>query len=77
MRVLMMSISLLLVVGIGMAADEPAAKPPGKQPETAADQQTRAEKKAAEKKPTAQWPRPYKPSEEVSADSMVPFPTDI
>ncbi len=23
------------------------------------------------------WPRPYKPTEEISADSIVPFPTDI
>ena len=27
--------------------------------------------------PPVPWPRPYKPSEEISADSAVPFPTDI
>ena len=27
--------------------------------------------------PTADWPRPFKPSEEIGADSQISFPTDI
>lgn len=77
MKTFIISTILLLVVGSGTAADKPAEQPPGKQPETAGKQQDSAEKDAAEKKTTVQWPRPYKPTEEVSADSMVPFPADI
>ena len=77
MRTLIISIILLLIVGSGTAADKPAEQSPGKQPETAGEEQDSADKDAAEKKTTVQWPRPYKPTEEVSADSMVPFPTDI
>ena len=77
MRMLIMNMILLLVVGSGMAADQPAAPAPGKPPEAAGDRQEPAERKTAEKQALVQWPRPYKPTEEVSADSMVPFPTDI
>jgi hypothetical protein len=77
MRTLLVTLLLLLVVGGGMAADKPAEQVPDKQPEAAGKQQDPAARKTAEKKATVQWPRPYKPTEEVSADSMVPFPTDI
>jgi hypothetical protein len=33
--------------------------------------------KNAQQAPPPNWPRPYKPSEEVRADSSVPFPVDI
>lgn len=28
-------------------------------------------------RPEPQWPRPYEPSEQINADSIVPFPADI
>lgn len=33
--------------------------------------------KDAQQTPRPAWPRPYKPSEEIRADSSVPFPVDI
>lgn len=33
--------------------------------------------KAGQKDQKAVWPRPYRPSEEIKADTTVPFPTDI
>ncbi len=38
--------------------------------------QTKEEKKQT-KKEQPNWPRPYAPSEKISADSSVPFPADI
>jgi hypothetical protein len=76
MRTVIMIMFLLLVVGSVMAADKQSArdsaKPPGT-PEVKKD----SGQKTVEKKDTVQWPRPYKSTEEVSADSVVPFPTDI
>lgn len=37
----------------------------------------RADQKSKKKKTQPNWPRPYSPTEEVRADSIVPFPTDI
>jgi len=76
MRAIMITLFLLLVVGSGMAAEKQSAKDTAKKPEAAAGEKNSGQK-TADKKSTVQWPRPYKSTEEVSADSMVPFPTDI
>ena len=76
MKTFIMTIFLLLVVGDGMAADKPSEKEPAKNP-VATEAQKTSGQKPGEKKDAVQWPRPYKASEEVSADSVVPFPTDI
>ena len=76
MKTIIMTMLVLLVAGSGMAADKQAAKDSAKSPATTGTQKS-AGQKTAEKKATVQWPRPYKSTEEVSADSMVPFPTDI
>ena len=76
MRTFVMTILLLMLAGSGIAADKPAAKDSGKSP-VAVESNKSPEKKVVEEKSSAQWPRPYKSTEEVSADSVVPFPTDI
>ena len=76
MRIFFITILLLLISGSGMTAEKPAAKDSGKSP-VAAESKKSPEKKVVDEKNTAQWPRPYKSTEEVSADSVVPFPTDI
>ncbi len=76
MRTIILSMLLLLIVGNGMAADQQPDKDPAKSPGTSETKKSSGQK-AADKKDAVQWPRPYKSTEEVSADSMVPFPTDI
>ena len=76
MKTILLTMFLLLVVGSGMAADKQPDKDSAKRPGTTETQKSSGQK-TVEKKATVQWPRPYKSTEEVSADSMVPFPTDI
>lgn len=76
MKAIMITIILLLVFGSGMAAEKKPAKDAAKKPEAVAGEK-KSGQKTADKQSTVQWPRPYKSTEEVSADSMVPFPTDI
>ena len=76
MRTIILTLFLLLIVGNGVAAEKQPDKTSVKSPDTTGGQRS-SDKKTAEKKEPVQWPRPYKSTEEVSADSMVPFPTDI
>ena len=76
MKTIILTLFLLLVVGKGMAAEKQPDKDSVKSPEITETQKSSGQK-TVEKKATVQWPRPYKSTEEVSADSMVPFPTDI
>ena len=76
MKTIILTLFLLLVVGKGMAAEKQPDKDSVKSPEITETQKSSGQK-TAEKKDAVQWPRPYKSTEEVSADSMVPFPTDI
>ena len=77
MRVLILLVCLLWTMNVRAADPKTPEKPPA---ETAVEDAARQDKAAQkgdreEKKPA--WPRPYRPSEEISADSIVPFPTDI
>ena len=76
MKTIILTLLLLLVVGEGMATEKQPDKDSAKRPGITETQKSSGQK-TAEKKDTVQWPRPYKSTEEVSADSMVPFPTDI
>ena len=76
MKTIILTLFLLLVVGKGMAAEKQPDKDSAKSPGIT-ETQTSSRQKTAEKKDTVQWPRPYKSTEEVRADSRVPFPTDI
>ena len=76
MRTIILTMFLLLVAGNGIAAEKQPDKDSAKSPEITETQKSTGQK-TAEKKDAVQWPRPYKSTEEVSADSVVPFPTDI
>lgn len=65
-------LALFLATTIAFAADQETEKKPKA---TAVKKSVRQEPVPEKTAPT--WPRPYKPSEEISADSSVPFPTDI
>ena len=76
MRTIILTTLLVLIVGNGMAADKQSEKDSTRSPGTTETKKS-SRQKTVDKKDTVQWPRPYKSTEEVSADSMVPFPTDI
>jgi len=76
MRTIILTMFVLLIVGNGVAAEKQPDKKPAKSPGTAETKKNSGQT-TVEKKDTVQWPRPYTSTEEVSADSMVPFPTDI
>jgi hypothetical protein len=63
-------ITLVLLITATALAAEKDRQVPTKQPEKTTTKQ-QDEKKAPE------WPRPYKTTEQISADSVVPFPVDI
>ena len=70
--------TLLLISASSVAADkdkdtvkQPLNAPGVEATKEGSRQEIHNEKKAPE------WPRPYKPSEKISVDSIVPFPTDI
>lgn len=71
MRIFIITVVLLLAATVGFTADKDAEQKP-----TEADTQKSASQETAKEK-TPTWPRPYKPTEEISVDSIVPFPTDI
>ena len=72
MRIFIVTMILFLTTGVGFAADkQPEQEPKSTNVQKSADQETKKEQK------TPTWPRPYKPTEEISVDSTVPFPTDI
>ena len=72
MRIFISSFVLLLATTVGFAAD--------KEPEKSAKDtsvQKSTDQESVKKKKTPTWPRPYKSTQEISVDSVVPFPTDI
>ena len=75
MKKLLCCLACLLAGTFALAEDQPREK------KTDPGVTSTVEKKAADadrkKTPQASWPRPYSPTEEVRADSVVPFPTDI
>ena len=72
MRIFISSFVLLLATTVGFAADkEPEENAKDTSVQKSTDQDSVKKKKA----PT--WPRPYKSTQEISVDSVVPFPTDI
>lgn len=72
MRTFIITVALLLITTFGFSAD----KAPEKKSK-AADAQKSSSQKAIKEKKAPTWPRPYKSTEEISVDSIVPFPIDI
>ena len=72
MRIYISSLVLLLATTVCFAADQ---EPEKNAKETSVQKSTDQENVKKQKTPT--WPRPYKLTEAISVDSVVPFPTDI
>ena len=72
MKSFLITVALLLVATIGFAADKETVKKPKD-----VDVQKSTGQEAVKEKKTPTWPRPYKSTEEISVDSIVPFLTDI
>jgi len=75
MKKTLITILLLLLAVTGMGAEQPTAHSPGQSPAPVTKEAPAKAVQTEQKK--LPWPRPYKPTEEISADSAVPFPTDI
>jgi hypothetical protein len=77
MKRLMILAALVLSAAGVFAADQDGAGEAKKIPEQQeVKKETGRQEITGESKPP-EWPRPYKPTEEISADSVVPFPADI
>jgi hypothetical protein len=76
MRLLTLTLALFLITASAVALDRDTSKEAQKSIEAGEVKQD-AEKKVTKKKKSPEWPRPYKSTEEISVDSIVPFPTDI
>ncbi len=75
--VLVLLVLVSLGLGLASAAERDRQPEPEQVRKPAVSHPQPDGQKPAPSKNTATWPRPYKPSEEISADTAVPFPTDI
>ena len=76
MRLLIITLALFLITASAIALDRDTSKQTQKSAETGEVKKDK-DKKATKAKTSPAWPRSYKSSEEISVDSIVPFPTDI
>ena len=76
MRLLTITLALFLITASAIALDRDTSKQTQKSAEAGEVKQD-AKRKVTKEKKTLAWPRPYKSTEEISVDSIVPFPTDI
>ena len=76
MRVLTITLALFLITASAVALDRDTSQQVQKSGE-AGEVKKDTEKKVTKEKKSPTWPRPYKSTEEISVDSIVPFPTDI
>ncbi len=78
MRIFVFCLMVWVFPAVGMAEAPPSENEQG---EAGKHTEVSPEQTTQENKPIQQeqllWPRPYVPSEEISADSTVPFPADI
>ena len=76
MRFLTITLALFLITASAVALDRDTSQQVQKSVE-AGEVKKDTEKKVTNEKKSPEWPRPYKSTEEISVDSIVPFPTDI
>jgi len=76
MRILTITLALFLITASAVALDRNTSQQVQKSVE-AGEVKKDTEKKVTKEKKSPEWPRPYKSTEEISVDSIVPFPTDI
>jgi hypothetical protein len=76
---LLLIITLFLLVGAAAVAEQKTPERKGNKQvvitEDTLKKQASPQTNRDKQQPT--WPRPYQPSIEISADTTVPFPTDI
>ena len=77
MRYLLLSVFLLGAVVVWAADPKVPGKPSTETKTEDAVSTEQGEQTGGQDEKSPTWPRPYRPSEEISADSIVPFPTDI
>lgn len=75
MRMFIIIVVLSLLTAAGFAAEKDTGKSSQKSPVANEPEDTRS--KSTKNQKTPEWPRPYKSTEKISVDSIVPFPTDI
>ena len=75
MKKLLITVLLLLLAGAGLGTEQSTIHAPDKAPDPVTKKPPAKTVQTDQKK--VPWPRPYTPTEEISADSAVPFPTDI
>ncbi len=76
-RVAIMVVWLLICSSSLAVAEENEKQLNGETGTAEVEAEESAEQEEVRRTKQLQWPRPYQPREEISADSMVPFPTDI
>jgi hypothetical protein len=72
-------IALLLLTGsLAFTADQQSEKQQADETgSTVVKPEENSKQNGDKRQEQLQWPRPYHPSEEITADATVPFPTDI
>jgi len=73
---LIVAVLILFAVSV-FAAGQNDASEPKKSPEQQEVQKETGQQGDTKESKLPEWPRPYKPTEEINADSVVPFPADI
>lgn len=68
-------ILIILLSLCGPLQAEEGSAPGGKVPESGETSQETVNQRTSPPAPV--WPKPFKPSEEIGADSQISFPTDI
>ena len=76
MRFMAITLALALIAASAVALDKDTSQQAQKSVESG-EVKKDAEKKVTKEKKSPEWPRPYKSTEEISVDSIVPFPTVI
>lgn len=73
---LIMAALVLYASGVFAVGQEGASEPKKDLEQQEVKKETQQQEVTKESK-LPEWPRPYKPTEEINADSVVPFPADI
>lgn len=68
---------VFILIALPAFAEEKAAEKVRPDSEVTDEKKEPRTEQKTKKKSQAAWPRAYSPTEEVRADSIVPFPTDI
>jgi hypothetical protein len=74
--VLIMAALVLYASGV-LAVGQEGASEPKKDPKQQEVKKEDHQQEITKESKLPEWPRPYKPTEEINADSVVPFPADI